>query len=57
MQHLDRGSQYYSSDYRALQASFGIQTLMSHKANCLDNAPIEIFFDTIKTESLHHDLF
>jgi hypothetical protein len=32
--------------YRALQASCGIQTSMSCKGNC--------FFDTLKTESLHH---
>ena len=57
MHHSDRGSQYCSSAYRALQASFGIQTSMSRKGNCWDNAPMESFFGTIKTESLHHYRF
>ena len=30
---------------------------MSRKGNCWDNAPMESFFGTIKTESLHHDRF
>ena len=57
MHHSDRGSQYCSAAYRALQASFGIQTSMSRKGNCWDNAPMESFFGTIKTESLHHYRF
>ena len=57
MHHSDRGSQYCSAAYRALQASYGIQTSMSRKANCWDNAPMESFFGTMKTESLHHYRF
>ena len=57
MHHSDRGSQYCSAAYRALQANFGIQTSMSRKGNCWDNAPMESFFGTIKTESLHHYRF
>ena len=57
MHHSDRGSQYCSAAYRALQASYGIQTSMSRKGNCWDNAPMESFFGTIKTESLHHYRF
>ena len=30
---------------------------MSRKGNCWDNAPIESFFSTLKTESLHHYRF
>ena len=55
--HSDRGSQYCSASYRALQASYGIQTSMSRKGNCRDNAPMESFFGTIKTESLPHYRF
>jgi len=54
MHHSDRGSQYCSSAYRALQVSYGMKTSMSRKGNCWDNAPTESFFGTPKTESLHH---
>ena len=57
MHHSDRGSQYCSSAYRALQASYHMQTSMSRKGNCWDNAPMESFFGTLKTESLHHYRF
>jgi len=57
MHHSDRGSQYCSAAYRALQASYGMKTSMSRKGNCWDNAPMESFFGTLKTESLHHYRF
>ncbi len=57
LHHSDRGSQYCSAAYGALQASYGMQTSMSRKGNCWDNAPMESFFGTLKTESLHHYRF
>ena len=54
LHHSDRGSQYWSSAYRTLQVSYGMKTSMSRKGNCWDNAPMESFFGTLKTESLHH---
>jgi putative transposase len=57
LHHSDRGSQYCSHAYRALQASYGMQTSMSRKGDCWDNAPMESFFGTLKTESLHHYRF
>ena len=57
LHHSDRGSQYCSEAYRALQASYGMQTSMSRKGNSWDNAPMESFFGTLKTESLHHYRF
>ena len=57
MHHSDRGSQYCSAAYRVLQASYGMKTSMSRKGNCWDNAPMESFFGTLKTESLHHYRF
>jgi transposase InsO family protein len=51
--HSDRGSQYAAGDYRdVLQAAAIIQS-MSRKANCWDNAPMESFFGTLKTELVH----
>lgn len=57
MHHSDRGSQYCSKAYRALQASYKMQTSMSNKGDCWDNAPMESFFGTLKTECLHHYKF
>ena len=57
MHHSDRGSQYCSKAYRALQASYKMQTSMSRKGDCWDNAPMESFFGTLKTECLHHHRF
>jgi putative transposase len=57
MHHSDRGSQYCSAAYRALQASYGMKASMSRKGNCWDNAPMESFFGALKTESLHHYRF
>ena len=30
---------------------------MSGKSNCLDNAPMESFFHTLKTERVHHRVY
>ena len=57
MHHSDRGSQYCSAAYRALQATYGMQTSMSRKGNCWDNAPMESFFGALKIECLHHYRF
>jgi transposase InsO family protein len=53
LHHSDRGSQYASSDYRALLTKYQIQASMSRKGNCYDNAPVESFFATLKTELIH----
>jgi putative transposase len=52
--HSDRGSQYCSRSYRKLQKQFKVITSMSRKGNCYDNAPMESFFGTLKTELVHH---
>jgi len=55
--HSDRGSQYASKDYQQMLDEFGIECSISRKGNCLDNAPMESFFGTIKTESLNRRKF
>jgi putative transposase len=50
LQHSDRGSQYTSKNYQALLAAAGIQVSMSGKGNCYDNAMMESFFSSLKTE-------
>jgi putative transposase len=52
--HSDRGVQYASADYRKLMQSAGLRASMSRRANCYDNAPMESFFHTLKTELVHH---
>ena len=52
--HSDRGSQYASADYRRLLDAHGIECSMSRRANCWDNAVVESFFATLKTELIHH---
>ena len=48
--HSDRGSQYTSKAYRQLLADNRIQVSMSAAGNCYDNAMMESFFATLKTE-------
>jgi transposase InsO family protein len=48
--HSDRGSQYASDDYQALLGAEQIVCSMSRRGNCWDNAVVESFFGTLKTE-------
>lgn len=52
--HSDRGSQYCSGSYQKLMRQFKMIPSMSRKGNCWDNAPMESFFGTLKTELVHH---
>jgi putative transposase len=52
--HSDRGVQYACGDYQAALSQAGITPSMSRRANPLDNAPMESFFHTLKTELVHH---
>jgi transposase InsO family protein len=48
--HSDRGSQYASKEYQKLLTQNGMICSMSRKGNCWDNAVVESFFHTLKTE-------
>ena len=50
LHHSDQGSQYTSSRIRALLAAHHVQVSMSGVGNCYDNAPMESFIGTLKTE-------
>jgi transposase InsO family protein len=52
--HSDRGSQYCSPHYQRLLDQFGMKASMSRKGNCYDNAPMESFWGTLKSELVHH---
>jgi putative transposase len=51
--HSDRGSQYTSDDYRALLESHKMRQSVSRPGNCWDNAVVESFFSTLKTELIY----
>jgi putative transposase len=50
LHHSDRGVQYASGDYQALLAEHGFTASMSRTGDCWDNAVVESFFATVKTE-------
>ena len=52
--HSDRGSQYCALEFRKLLVQFGMHASMSGKGNCYDNAPMESFWGTLKTEHVFH---
>ena len=48
--HSDRGSQYAGNDYQKLLEQYGMVCSMSRKGDCWDNAVVESFFHSLKTE-------
>jgi len=52
--HSDRGSQYCALEYGKLLKKHGLVASMSRKGNCYDNAPVESFWGSLKTELVHH---
>lgn len=48
--HSDRGSPYASDDYTALLRAHGFVASMSRTGDCYDNAVVESFFGSLKTE-------
>src|SRR6266700_3907534 len=51
LHHSDRGSQYVDADYLAALAAAGIERSMSRAGNCYDNAAMESFWSTLKTDT------
>jgi transposase InsO family protein len=52
--HSDQGSTYATAEYRTLLSRHGIRQSMSRKGDCWDNAPMESFFHSLKTELVMH---
>ena len=50
LHHSDQGSQCTSFDYQKMLFEHNIQVSMSRAGNCYDNAVMESFFATLKTE-------
>jgi putative transposase len=57
LHHSDRGVQYACDEYQALLARHRIECSMSRRGNCYDNAVVESFFGTLKTELIHHHTY
>ena len=57
MFHSDRGSQYASGAFRDVLKEYGINSSMSRRGNCWDNACSETLFGSLKVERLHGQRF
>ena len=57
LHHSDRGCQYASEAYRAQLQKIKSLPSMSAAGNCYDNAAMESFWSTLKTEWLHQHSF
>jgi putative transposase len=55
--HSDKGSQYTSRDFQKLLAQYHITASMSGTGNCYDNAAMESFFHTLKTEHVYFERY
>ena len=51
LHHSDRGVQYACHEYAGALAAAGIVCSMSRRGNCYDNAAMESFWSTLKTET------
>jgi putative transposase len=57
LHHSDRGVQYASDDYQKLLRDHGMEPSMSNKGDCWDNAVMESFWSTLKTELVNHEQY
>jgi len=55
--HSDQGSQYTDGAYQALLKDYGMQASMNGVGTWYDNAPMESFFGTLKSEMVYHHLY
>jgi putative transposase len=57
LHHSDRGSQYTSEQFQKLMADNGIDCSMSRSGNVWDNAAMESFFSSLKTERIGRKVY
>lgn len=55
--HSDQGSQYTNRAYQALLEAHGLQASMNSVGSWYDNAPMESFFGTLKSEWIYHNVY
>ena len=57
LHHSDRGSQYSSEQFQRLMAELGVTCSMSRSGNVWDNAAMESFFSSLKTERIRGRIY
>ena len=57
LHHSDRGSQYSSEQFQRLMADNGVVCSMSRSGNVWDNAAMESFFSSLKTERMARKMY
>jgi putative transposase len=57
LHHSDRGSQYTSEQFQRLMADNGVDCSMSRSGNVWDNAAMESFFSSLKTERIGRKVY
>jgi len=57
LHHSDRGSQYTSEQFQRLMADHGVDCSMSRSGNVWDNAAMESFFSSLKTERIGRKVY
>jgi putative transposase len=57
LHHSDRGSQYTSEQFQRLMADNGVDCSMSRSGNVWDNAAMESFFSSLKTERIARKVY
>lgn len=57
LHHLDQGSQYTSEQFQRLMKDNGVTCSMSRSGNCWDNAAMESFFSSLKTERIRRKVY
>ena len=57
LHHSDQGSQYTSEPFQRLMADHGIDCSMSRSGNVRDNAAMESFFSSLKTERIRGRIY
>lgn len=55
--HADRGGQFRGQLMKRLLASHGIRLSLGSRGDCYDNAAMESFFSTLKSELVHREKF
>jgi putative transposase len=55
--HSDQGSQYTGDEYQQMLKDWGIEVSMNGVGTWYDNAPMESFFGTLKSEWTHHHTY
>jgi len=55
--HSDQGVEYAAQEYREAVAAAGLEQSMSRKATPIDNAAVESFFHSLKTEAVQKKVY